>query len=57
MSPEEIETGIQNCYEKIFHTSGNIRDLVFLKDMPKIITQLKAFDVLAKDNPIIVPSL
>ena len=32
-------------------------NMVFLKDMPKIITQLKAFDVLAKDNPIIVPSL
>tara|TARA_R100000742_G_C4251440_1_gene69726 strand:+ start:227 stop:628 length:402 start_codon:yes stop_codon:yes gene_type:complete len=33
MSIEEIETGIQKCYEKIFHTNGNIRDLVYLKDM------------------------
>jgi hypothetical protein len=33
MSIEEIETGIQNCREKIFHVNGNIRDLVYLKDM------------------------
>lgn len=28
-----IEIGIQNCYERIFFTNGNMRDLVFLKDM------------------------
>ncbi len=33
MSIEEIETGIANCYGKIFHINGNIRDLVYLKDM------------------------
>jgi len=46
MSIEEIETGIQNCYERIFYTNGNMRDLVFLKDMnyPKTKTYCTAYD-------------